>query len=1106
MSRKLIFLTLLALVPALAATNTAFSAVTWEDRVASQNDDAEESITNAGAIDLGSSDLELPYENAGKGNNQIIGIRFVSVAVDKGAAITNAYVEFTCDETKDGTLPVSLLIDGEKNPNPAQFTGTTNEISTKPRTTAKVVWAPANWTAIGQKDKTSNIASIIQEIVNQDGWASGNALVLMLRDDPANPSQGTRCADSFSDSATAALLHIEYSSKYATDPNPPDGSLYGDTWVNMTWSPGDTAVSHDVYFSDNQDDVTNGTGDAFRGNQATAFYIAGFPGYPYPDGLVPGTTYYWRIDEVEADGVTKYTGPVWSFTVPPKKAYDPNPANGTQYIQTDTTLNWTPGFGAKMHYAYFGTDFDTVSNAAGGMPQALATYKPASLAKNTTYYWRVDEFDGAVTYKGDVWSFKTITDITITDPDMIGWWKFDEGFGTTAFDFSGHGNDGTLQRNAQWVEGIMGGAVDLPGNAYVTIDGVVDDITSTNITLSAWVKTTASAEGELFAANDGSGAHPFMFGVWHGNPFVNDGSDTEFPPAVNDDQWHMLTYVRNGSSGSIYVDGVQHGTYTPGFSLDSVTRWSIGQEWDGSSPSDFFVGTVDDARFYNKSLTADEVVELTRGDPLLAWNPSPANGAIVDVERAKQPLTWSPGDMAAQHDVYLGLDKAAVQSADASDTSGVYRGRQNGASYTPTETLDWGTGPYYWRIDESNTDGTLSTGAIWSFSVADHLIVDDFESYDAKDNQIWFTWHDGLGYGAPGVPPYFAGNGTGAAVGDENTSSYTEETIVHSGGKSMPIAYDNNKQGFAKYSQTEMKLTAPRDWTQYGVGELSLWFRGYPGSVGSFTEAPVGTFTMTASGTDIWGTADEFHFAYKMLTGAGSIVARVDSVQNTNAWAKAGVMIRETLDPGSKHAFACVTPGNGVASQGRIDTDTDSFSVNQTGLTSPYWVKLDRDFAGRFTVSHSADGVTWQPVQGSTWTAISMSSLVYVGLALTSHDANLTCQATFSNVTITGTVSGQWAHQDIGIASNAPEPMYVALSNATGQPAVVVHDDSAAATISTWTEWVIPLQKFADQGIDLTDVDQIAIGLGTPGNMTTPGGAGKIYIDDIGLYRPRTAP
>ncbi|MHC4323492.1 MAG: hypothetical protein ACYSUX_04380, partial [Planctomycetota bacterium] len=250
----------------------------------------------------------------------------------------------------------------------------------------------------------------------------------------------------------------------------------------------------------------------------------------------------------------------------------------------------------------------------------------------------------------------------------------------------------------------------------------------------------------------------------------------------------------------------------------------------------------------------------------------------------------------------------------------------------------------------------------------------------------------------------------------------------------------------------------------------------------------------------------QFHYAFKTLNGTGTITAKVESVSYTHAWAKAGVMIRETLEPGSAHAFACLTPGNGVAFQGRTAPDGSSFSTNQSGITTPYWIKLERDVSGYFTVSHSVDGSDWESVGNSIPTNIPMNSSVYVGLALTSHNSALTCEAVFSNVTISGVFGQQWMNQDIGIIGNDIEPMYVALSNTAGTSAVVYHDDPNAAATDTWTEWVIPLQDFAGQGVNLADVDRIAIGLGTQGNMTIPGGSGTMFFDDIRLYRSRPQP
>jgi hypothetical protein len=694
----------------------------------------------------------------------------------------------------------------------------------------------------------------------------------------------------------------------AENPEPADGSIYLDTWVSLNWSPGDTAASHDVYFGENYDDVAAGTGDTFRGNQAVTFYVAGFPGFPYPEGLVTGTTYYWRIDEVEADGTTIHTGDVWSFMVTPKKAYNPDPVDGAKYVDPDVKLSWTEGFGAKLHTVYFGENFDDVNNAAGGLSQAAATYTPGTLEMDKTYYWRVDEFDVVTTNKGDVWSFKTLPIIAITDPNLIGWWKFDEGSGGTAIDFSGHGNDGELGGGQNWVDGIIGGALDLRGSDYVSIDGVVDDITNNDITLSIWIKTTQGGEGNVFASNTGSG-HVLQFGIDNGNVWVDDGPDIDFPPAVNDDQWHMITLTMKGSRIDVYTDGVQVGKITTIIDITTETRWSIGQEWDPPNPSDLYVGMVDDARFYDVALTADQVKELMRGDPLVAWDPSPDNNSTVDIDEAKQPLSWSAGDAASEHGVYFGTDKDAVEMADASDTTGIYRGRQGTTSYNVPEALEWASGPYYWRIDEYNTDGTISTGGTWSFSVADYLIVDDFEDYDVGNNEIWWVWLDGFGYASHPTKPAYPGNGTGSMVGDETTLSYMEETIVHGGSQSMPIFYDNNTQGKLRYSEVEKTLDSPRDWTVEGVGVLSIWFRG--------------------------------------------------------------------------------------------DSDNDD------------------------------------------------------------------------------------------------ETLYVALNG----NAVVTHDNPNAAEVETWTQWNIDLQAFADQGVNLANVNTIAIGLGNKNNPLA-GGSGTMYIDDIRLYRP----
>ena len=184
-----------------------------------------------------------------------------------------------------------------------------------------------------------------------------------------------------------------------------------------------------------------------------------------------------------------------------------------------------------------------------------------------------------------------------------------------------------------------------------------------------------------------------------------------------------------------------------------------------------------------------------------------------------------------------------------------------------------------------------------------------------------------------------------------------------------------------------------------GAGLPSPWLDqdiGAPTAIGSASWSG-GTFTSNGAGSDIWNFDDHFHFVYQILSGNTTILARVASVQNTDPWAKAGVMIRETLAPGSKHAMMTLTSANGLAFQRRPTTGGASATTAGATATAPYWVKLVR-ISDTFTAYQSADGSTWVQVGSAT---IPMSATVYVGLAATSHNDAVTGTVTMDGVAAT---------------------------------------------------------------------------------------------------------
>ena len=452
---------------------------------------------------------------------------------------------------------------------------------------------------------------------------------------------------------------------------------------------------------------------------------------------------------------------------------------------------------------------------------------------------------------------------------------------------------------------------------------------------------------------------------------------------------------------------------------------------------------------------------------------------------AEVVLTWRAGREAAYHRIYFSTDEQAVADGTAW-TQTVEDNRLD------LGTLELGT-TYYCRVDEVNEAAVPSVweGDVWSFTTSEYLVVDDFESYTddiEAEETIWQAWIDGQ-----------TTEQSGSTVGYWD-APFAERTIVHGGRQSMPFEYNNVDTPF--YSEAELEISPAQNWTSNGADTLSLWVRGNPIS---FVESASGGITMSGGGADIWDVADEFRFACKSLTGNGSIVAKIESLGNTDVWAKAAIMIRDSLDPGAKNATAYVTADGRVGWQFRLlDAGTsDSTRSEPAAITLPHWLRLTRT-GNTIKAEHSSNGVAWEPMTEAanptepTARDIVMNSTVYIGLAVTSHNVDAVTTAQFSDVVTTGTVTGVWQAHEIGVSQpvNDPAEFYVTIQDGAGKTATVT--EPTLVTASDWTQWKIPLSSLT--GVNTAAVRKLILGVDSRNSAVK--GHGMIYIDDIGFGHP----
>ncbi|MCU0913136.1 MAG: PA14 domain-containing protein [Planctomycetes bacterium] len=455
----------------------------------------------------------------------------------------------------------------------------------------------------------------------------------------------------------------------------------------LRWNPSETAVTHDVYLGTTPD---LGPAQRVGSRQAVAMYW-------HVPGFTPGTTYYWRVDEIDATGNVA-TGRVWMFVSASLTAYKPQPADGAKWIDPQgLTLTWSPGMNAVAHDVYFGTSQPDVAGGTGDTlkkaKQLPTSFGPGVLQPGTAYYWRVDEIvvDGSKK-TGPVWSFTTLAPggglkgEYFSNPDLTG--------------------EPVLVRvdpGVKFAWGTTGPGAPLPGTRYSV----------------RW-------SGDLEAAF----TETYTISV-----YADDGVKLWFNGELVVDKWF----------------GQEAGSpkYSVKVALEAGQRYPLVLEYFFNSGSAVAELSWESPRTPAQIIPAGALSLLLR-----AYSPNPTQHAIN--VRQTPVLSWRAGEKAAMHDVYFGDNRKAVAGATTTNAA-VYQGRQklDVTTFAPA-ALEWNK-TYFWRVDEVNDARADSpwTGSVWDFTSASFVVVDDFEIYtDDEGNRIYETWIDGWTNGTGSLVGY----------------------------------------------------------------------------------------------------------------------------------------------------------------------------------------------------------------------------------------------------------------------------------------------------------------------------------------------------------------
>ncbi len=764
------------------------------------------------------------------------------------------------------------------------------------------------------------------------------------------------------------------------------------------------------------------------------------------------------------------------------KASTPSPANGATEV-VSPMFTWTPGKTAATHHVYVGTDPNLTAKGddqgAGMVANGQGMfYLIAGLTPGAKYYWRVDEIDASGTVTtGDVWSF-TVQPMEAHNPspyDGALWMKTTQTFKWAA------GQGAAKQRmyistDKTAVTSRAASAVQ-PDQTAVTLTlstlkanstyyWCVDELDSAGKVSAAgpvWTFTTIDAAGgaivEYFNGMTLSGKPIKVTTVPEINWSLASGQIDPAVPAtgfsarytanLNVPVSGAYTFYNASDDGSrLFLNGVQ---LTNGWVDEGETEYASPVQNLVAGQSYLIVmeyyqnggGDAARLRWSGPGIAKDIIPQGALQIPQVAISASPSNNAVEVPDTSV--LGWTGGPKALAYTVYFGTDKTKVSSNDKS----VALAPMITTTYTPATPLAWNT-TYYWKVDETLSDGSTVPGQLWTFTTANWIVVQAAQ---------------------------------------------------------VALSYDDSKDPY----MSALSFDVTGDLTRGGASDLALRFQGLPAVLGGVVYNDANqSYKVTGAGTDIWNNSDQFEYAYKTLTGDGSMVARITGYKtNTgdSTWAKGGVMIRQSTYAGSAWILMAITNGsaNGATFQWRQTTDGSCGNSDSAAPAKvpPYWVKITRT-GNSVSAFYSADGKTW--TQQGTAQTITMTDPVLIGLAAGSHVNSTTPNTfTFDNVSTTGTITpaGPFTVADnVGThaLANATAPLYVSITDKAGKIALVNNPNPNAVNTTVMDLWRVPLSSFT--GVDLKNAKTLSLGVGNG----KAGGFGVMQFADVRILLPVTLP